>query len=112
GFRTSPTLGTIGAAATAAAGLGLGPDEATNAVAMSCNITGGILEPVLSGSDEWRVQNAHAARGGLLAAQLAQRGTIGAPNALEGAKGFLRIMVGTTTPPESWSADPIPESIL
>ena len=79
GIRTTPTLGTIGAAATASVGLKLDRAQAINAMAMSACITGGILEPVRSGSDEWRAHAAQAARGGLLAAQLAKGGVVGAP---------------------------------
>ncbi|CAA2158550.1 hypothetical protein MBRA_03818 [Methylobacterium brachiatum] len=112
GIRTSPTLGTIGAAAAAAVALNLDEAGCRNAVAMAANITGGLLEPVRCGSDEWRVQNAQAARGGLLAAQLAGRGVLGAPDALEGAKGFLRSLPGLVEPPARWRRDPRPESLL
>ena len=112
GIRTTPTLGTIGAAATAAVGLRLDRTQAVNAIAMSACITGGILEPVRSGSDEWRVHAAQAARGGLLVAQLARGGVVGAPDALEGPKGFLRALAGLEETPARWSRDPDPEAIL
>lgn len=112
GIRTSPTLGTIGAAAAAAVALDLDGPCCRNAVAMAANITGGLLEPVRCGSDEWRVQNAQAARGGLLAAQLAGHGVLGAPDALEGPKGFLRALPGLSEPPARWARDPSPESLL
>lgn len=112
GVRTSPTLGTIGAAATAATLLGLDAGQATNAVGMATSITGGLLEPVRTGSDEWRLQNAHAARGGMLAAQLARRGVVGAPTALEGPKGLLAAYAAMTRQPARWSDDPDPDSIV
>lgn len=112
GIRTSPTLGTIGAAAAASVVLGLDRQRATNAVAIAANITGGLLEPVRVGSDEWRAQNAHAARGGLLAAQLAERSVVGAPDALEGAKGLLRSLAGLEAAPPAWQASPRPDAIL
>ena len=112
GIRTSPTLGPIGAAAAAAVVLGLDEGRATNAVAMAASITGGLLEPVRAGSDEWRMQNAHAARGGLLAAQLAEKDVEGAPDALEGAKGLLRVMAGMNEPLPEWSVDPKIDAIL
>jgi 2-methylcitrate dehydratase PrpD len=112
GVRTSPTLGTIGGAAAGAVILGLDATRATNAVAIAASITGGVLEPVRSGSDEWRAQNAHAARGGLLAAQLASRGVVGAPDALEGPKGLLRALAGLAETPLAWHDDPAPDSIL
>ncbi|MBE0624045.1 MAG: MmgE/PrpD family protein [Burkholderiales bacterium] len=106
GLRTSPTFGTIGAAGAAAVALGLDAGMATNAVAIAAGITGGVVEPVRAGSDEWRFQNAHAARGGLCAAQLAAHGVLGAPDALEGAKGFLRSLAGLADTPAKWRADP------
>jgi 2-methylcitrate dehydratase PrpD len=112
GIRTSPTLGTVGAAATAAVGLGLDVPQATNAVAIATSITGGVLEPVRCGSDEWRVQNAQAARGGLLAAQLAGQGVLGAPDGLEGPKGLLRALAGLDETPPRWREDPRHDAIL
>lgn len=112
GIRTSPTLGTIGAAAACAVGLDLHEAGCRNAVAIAAGITGGTLEPVRCGSDEWRVQNAQAARGGLLAAQLAGRGVLGAPDALEGPKGFMRSLAGLHATPARWREDPRPEAIL
>jgi 2-methylcitrate dehydratase PrpD len=106
GVRTSPTFGTIGAAAAAAAVLGLDAAAAANAVGMATSITGGVLEPVGCGSDEWRLQNGHAGRGGLSAAQLAAQGVLGAPNGLEGPKGLLRSLAGLGETPEKWKGDP------
>lgn len=112
GVRTSPTLGAIGAAATAATLLGLNAAQAANAVAMATTICGGLLEPVRTGSDEWRLQNAHAARGGLRAAQLARLGVLGAPTALEGPKGFLSAYAGMSTVPARWGQPPDPVAIV
>ena len=112
GIRTTPTLGTIGAAATASVGLKLDRAQAINAIATAACITGGILEPVRCGSDEWRAHASQAARGGLLAAQLAGGGVLGAPDALEGPKGFLRAFAGLEETPARWLSDPRPESIL
>lgn len=112
GVRTSPTLGTIGAAATAATVLGLDAARATHAVGMATSITGGLLEPVRTGSDEWRLQNGHAARGGMRAAQLAGRGVVGAPTALEGPKGLLAAYAAMAREPARWARDPDPESIV
>jgi len=112
GIRTSPTLGTVGAAAAAAVGLDLDAAGARNAVAIATSITGGVLESVRCGSDEWRVQNAQAARGGLLAAQLAGRGVIGAPDGLEGPKGLMRSLAGLQETPAWWRDDPKLEAMF
>ncbi|ODM80924.1 MmgE/PrpD family protein [Bradyrhizobium elkanii] len=106
GVRTSPTFGTIGAAAAAAAALGLDPPRSTSAVGIAACTTGGTLEPVRCGSDEWRVQNGRAAQGGLVAAELAARGVQGAPDALEGPKGLLRSLAGLDRTPEQWQRGP------
>ncbi|GGC70066.1 MmgE/PrpD family protein [Chelatococcus reniformis] len=106
GIRTSPTLGTVAAAAAGAAILGLDEGQATSAIGIASSITGGVLEPVGAGSDEWRLQNGHAARGGLLAAQLAQKGVKGAPAGLEGPKGLLRSLAGLQSEPPEWASPP------
>lgn len=108
GIRTSPTLGTIGAAAAASVALGLDADRAASAIAIAANTTGGTLEPVRCGSEEWRVQNGRAAHGGMTAARLAERGVVGAPDALEGPKGFLRSLAGLSETPPHWAQDPDP----
>ena len=112
GIRCSPTLGTVAAAASAAAILGLGHTEAQSAIGIASSITGGVLEPVRCGSDEWRIQNAHAARGGLLAAQLAEKGVTGAPEGLEGPTGLLRSLAGLKDIPAVWKEVPKIDAIL
>ena len=112
GIRTSPTLGTIGAAAAAATMLKLDVAQAANAIGIASGITGGVLEPVGSGSDEWRVQVAQAARGGLLAAQLAHKGVLGSPQGLEGRNGLARALAGLTETPVEWARPPAVDLIL
>lgn len=108
GFRTSPTFGTIAAAAGSAALLKLDAGKAASAVSIAASTTGGTLEPVRAGADEWRVQNGRAAQGGLIAALLAGAGVVGAPQALDGPKGFLATVAGVETTPEVWSMPPDP----
>src|SRR6202043_2602447 len=92
--------------------LGLDPAKATHAVAIAACTTGGTLEPVRCGSDEWRVQNGRAAHGGLVAAELAARGVQGAPDALEGPKGLLRSLAGLDRTPDEWLGAPASETML
>lgn len=106
GIRTSPTFGTIGAAAAGAVLLGLDAGKAANAIGIAASTTGGTLEPVRCGSDEWRVQNGRAAHGGLVAAELAARGVQGSPDALEGPKGLLRSLAGLDHTPDQWLKAP------
>ena len=108
GFRTSPTLGTIAAAAGSAALLGLDARHAGSAVSIAASTTGGTLEPVRAGATEWRVQNGRAAQGGLIAACLAEAGVVGAPLALDGPKGFLATVAGLDKTPDVWAMPPDP----
>ena len=112
GIRCSPTLGTVAAAATASAILVQDTGCARSAIGMASSITGGVLEPVRCGSDEWRIQNAHAARGGLLAAQLAGKGVTGAPEGLEGPSGLLHALAGLQEVPAAWKEAPSIDAIL
>lgn len=112
GVRTSPTLGTLGAAAAASVILKADPDQARSAIGIASSITGGVLEPVRAGSDDWRIQNAQASRGGLLAAQLAMKGVTGAPEGLEGGAGLLRAYADQPKIPDTWNVDPELSSIL
>jgi 2-methylcitrate dehydratase PrpD len=112
GLRASPVLGTVAAAVTAATVMGLDAGQASSAIGMAASLCGGTLEPVRCGSDEWRIQNARAASGGLMAAQLAQRGVQGAPAGLEGPRGLLRSLAGLQAAPDVWQAPPDPRAIL
>jgi 2-methylcitrate dehydratase PrpD len=112
GFRASPVFGSIGAAASASVVLGLDRAQARNALAIAADNTGGVLEPVGAGADDWRVQNGTAGHRGVLAALLAQRGVVGAPRALEGPNGLLHAFAGLDEVPRVWEVDPDPRSIL
>lgn len=106
GFRASPVFGSIGAAASASVVLGLTGDQTRNALAIAADLTGGVLEPVGAGADDWRLQNAYAAHRGVMAALMARRGVVGAPHALEGANGLLHSFAGLDEVPEPWRHDP------
>lgn len=112
GFRASPTLGTIAAAATASVLLSLDTTQARNAVAIAADVTGGLLEPVRTGAADWRIENATAAYRGTLAALLAARGVDGPATCLEGATGFLHAFAGMDEVPATWAVDPDERSIL
>lgn len=112
GFRASPTLGSVAAAATAAVMLRLSTEQASHAIGIAADCTGGLLEPVRAGASDWRVQNATAAYRGALAALLAARGIDGPPAALEGPAGLLRSFAGLSEPPAAWAEDPRLEAVL
>jgi 2-methylcitrate dehydratase PrpD len=110
GFRTSPTLGGIGAAAGASVVLGLDARRAAHAVSMAAGIAGGVLDTVRSGSADFRLQNAAAAWQGLSAALAAREGLDGSATMFDSEVGFLQCFAGagdTTT----FSEDPAPASI-
>ena len=110
-FRGSPTLGPVGAAAAAATVLGLDAEQSGHATAIAAASAGGVIDTLLSGSSDWRFQNASAAWRGAMAAILAAEGIDGAPEIFESPKGFLAAFAGTEAPAE-WQVDPRPESIL
>ena len=88
--RASPLYGTYASAATAARMLRLPEERIDAALANAAQMTGGILQSIPEGSDEWRYQVGAAARHGLVAAMLAQAGSVSARQAIEGAQGFVQ----------------------
>ena len=88
--RASPLYGTIASAATAARMLRLPEERIDAALANAAQITGGTLQSIPEGSDEWRYQVGAAARHGLLAAMLAHAGSFSASHSIEGAQGFVQ----------------------
>ena len=111
GLRASPTLGPVGAAVAGSVALGLDRQQTASAIGIAADMSGGTLEPVRTGADDWRVQNGSAAWRGALAALLGRGGVVGSPTALEGDKGFARAFAGIEAP-ERWSTPPDEASIL
>jgi len=89
GFRASPLYGTLAAAAAAAKLMGLDENGIAAAIANAASFSGGVLQSFIDGTDEWRYQVGMAGRNGQAAAELARAGSISAPHALEGRKGFI-----------------------
>ena len=89
GLRASPLYGAIAAAATTARMLRLPVDRIDAALANAAGFTGGTLQSVPEGTDEWRYQVGTAARTGLLAAMLAQAGSVSAQQSIEGPQDFI-----------------------
>ena len=94
GHRASPLYGTFAAAAAAAKALGLPFEDARAALALAASFSGGILQSISDGTDEWRFQMGAAARRGMEAALLARAGAGGTPAALDGAQGFGAAFAG------------------
>ena len=90
GMRPTGVFGPLGAAATAAAALDLGPEGTANAIGLAATTSAGTNQAWVSGTDEWLLEVGAAARSGVEAAQLTLAGFVAAPEALEGAAGWAR----------------------
>jgi 2-methylcitrate dehydratase PrpD len=110
GFRASPVLGTMAAAAAAAATLRLNTAEVLSAIGIAADATGGVLEPVGAGAEDWRLQNGMAAQRGGMAALLARQGVRGPEFPLTGAKGFLAAFADGKMP-AGWREKPASAAI-
>ena len=110
GFRTSPTLGPIAAAVCAATVLQLTEDQAVNAIGIAADVTGGLLEPVRTGAEDWRIENGTSAWRGGMAGLLASAGVRGPQEPLAGDSGFLRAFAGIDCP-ASWEHEPEVQTI-
>ncbi len=94
GFRSSAIYGTLAAAAAAAKLMELSEAQIAAALSNAASFAGGVLQSFTDGTDEWRYQVGMAGRNGLAAAELAKAGSISAPHALEGRKGFISSFTG------------------
>ena len=93
GFHTTPTCGIFGVAAAAGKILGLDEEKQTNALGLAGAQASGLME-MYGTSMQKRFNPSPAARGGVIAALLAQRGFTGAETILEGERGFCRAFAG------------------
>lgn len=92
GLRATGVVGPIAAAAGASAVLQLDEASTASAIALATNRATGFTEVWLSGTDEWRLQTAAAARDGLESALWAAGGARGAPAVIEGRSGLLHAL--------------------
>jgi 2-methylcitrate dehydratase PrpD len=90
GWHITSTCGVFGAAAASARLLGLSAAETANALGIAASESAGIVENLPTAAKNVGVGN--AARGGLLAALLAQQGYAAASGAIEGPLGWARAM--------------------
>lgn len=102
GWHPTSVNGTFGA--TVAAGLLYGLDEKklVSALGIAGGFTSGNLECYEDGTLTKRLNPAHSAMAGVMAARLAAAGFAGPRWIFEGAKGFFR----------SYTDDPVPENML
>jgi 2-methylcitrate dehydratase PrpD len=87
-WHTTGTVGTFGAAAAAATVFHLDAGRCAHALATAGTLAAGLQQAFRSTSMSKPLHSGHAAETGLLAALGAERGVTGAPDILEGARGF------------------------
>lgn len=88
GFRPTSVIGTFGSCMTAGRLLGLTYEQQLTAFALSASLTAGVNQWAIEGTDDLYVQNGNAARGGIIAAQLAKRGVTAPREIIEGSSGL------------------------
>lgn len=102
GLRASSLYGTLAAAAAAARMLRLPVAQIDGALANAAAFTGGTLQSIPEGSDEWRYQVGVAARSGLLSAMLAQQASCSARQSIEGPQGFVHAFAKRAMKPDEF----------
>jgi 2-methylcitrate dehydratase PrpD len=90
GWHCTSSIGTLGAAAAAARVLGLDADATRHGLGIAASSACGLKENM--GSMVKPLHAGMAARNGLTAARLAQRGFTASPHAIDGPQGYLRAM--------------------
>lgn len=88
GFRPTSIIGTFGSCMTAGRLLGLTYEQQLAAFALAASFTAGINQWAIEGTDDLYFQNGNAARGGIVAAQLAKRGVTAPVQIVEGGAGI------------------------
>ena len=91
GWSLSSVYGFLGAAAAASKILGLDEDGTLNALGLAYSQAAGNTQGERDGAMVVRLQAGSAARGGIIAALLAEKGYTGAMNSLEGAAGLYNV---------------------
>ncbi|MFC2066027.1 MmgE/PrpD family protein [Chloroflexota bacterium] len=95
GFHTTATCGIFGVATAAGKILGLDEGKQTSALGLAGAQSSGLME-MYGTSMQKRFNPGPAARDGVIAALLAQRGFTGAETILEGQRGFCRAFADVT----------------
>jgi 2-methylcitrate dehydratase PrpD len=92
GWHATSTLGTLGCAAAAASLMGLDVTQTRHALAIAATQASGLKENFGSMTKPYHA--GHAARSGILAAQLAREGLTASETALEGKQGYVAAFSG------------------
>jgi len=90
GWHCTSSIGTLGAAAAAARVLGLDAARTRHALGIAASAACGLKENL--GTMVKPLHAGLAARNGVMAARLAQRGFTASPHALDGPQGYLAVM--------------------
>jgi 2-methylcitrate dehydratase PrpD len=90
GFHPTSAVGPFGAAMATAKLRGLNATQFANALGIAASSSAGLFAFVAGGGDIKRLHAGHASREGMQAALLAEQGTEGPPNVIEGRDGFMQ----------------------
>ncbi len=99
GFHATGACGAFGAAAAVGALRGLDALAMESAFGLAASAAGGLFAFVGGGGEVKRLHAGQAARGGLLAALMAERGVAGPPGVLECPDGFFQAFAGGEATP-------------
>ena len=104
GFHATGACGVFGAAAAVGALRGLDTPAMETAFGLAASSAGGLFAFTGGGGEVKRLHAGQAARDGLLAALMAERGVAGPPNVLECRDGFFQAFAGGEAVPEDLGA--------
>jgi 2-methylcitrate dehydratase PrpD len=90
GFHPTSAVGPFGAAMATGKLRGLSAQQLANALGLAASSSAGLFAFVAGGGDVKRLHAGHASREGMQAALLAEQGTEGPPNIIEGRDGFMQ----------------------
>jgi 2-methylcitrate dehydratase PrpD len=97
GFHPTGACGVFGAAAAVAKLRGLPPQRIADALGIAASSAAGLFAFVNGGADIKRLHAGHAAREGVQAALLAERGVQGPPGVIEARDGFFQAFASGRT---------------
>ncbi len=106
GFHATGVCGVFGAAAAVGALRGLDAQAMEQAFGLAASSAGGLFAFTGGGGEVKRLHAGQAARGGLLAALLAERGVTGPTGVLECPDGFFQAFAGGAAPSLDIGASP------
>ena len=98
GWHATTSIGTLGCAAAAARILGLDMGQTVHALGIAASLASGLKENFGSMTKPYHA--GHAARNGVLAAQLAREGMTASETALDGRQGYAAAFSSTTLRPD------------